>query len=89
LGQALVIYIASSPRPMHELLSPNPQDVSKIFSSEFQGMTTTAVTLDELLEARTTLFATVINCLPAKGKEFLLTLNGPLRRTQASPMWRE
>ena len=81
LGQALVIYIASSPRPMHELLSPNPQDVSKIFSSEFQGMTTTAVTLDELLEARTTLFATVIKCLPAKGKEFLLTLKA------GAPKW--
>ena len=74
LGQALVIYIASSPRPMHELLSPNALDVSKIFSSEFQGMTTKSVSLDELLEPRAKLFATVINCLPAKGKEFLLTL---------------
>ena len=74
LGQALVIYIASSPRPMHELLSPNAQNISRSFASEFQGMTTKPVSLDELLEARAQLFAAVIDCLPAKGKEFLLTL---------------
>jgi hypothetical protein len=74
LGQALVIYIASSPRPMHELLSPNAQDISKAFAAEFQGMTAKPVSLDELLEARTQLFASVLACLSDKGKKFLLTL---------------
>jgi len=81
LGKALVIYIASSPRPMHELLSPNTQDISKAFGAEFQGMTATSVSLDELLEARSKLFATVTACLPAKGKEFLLSLKA------AAPRW--
>lgn len=61
LGRALVIYIASSPRPMHELLSPNPQDISKAFAAEFQGMSAKPVSHDELLEARATLFAAVTN----------------------------
>jgi hypothetical protein len=81
LGQALVIYIASSPRPMHELLSPKPQDISKAFAAEFQGMSAKPVSLDELLEARANLFKAVTNCLPATGKEFLLTLKS------AEPRW--
>ena len=81
LGKAMVIYIASSPRPMHELLSPNIQDISKTFVGEFQGMTVNPVKLDELLETRTKLFSAVIDCLPAKGKEFLIILKS------AEPRW--
>lgn len=81
LGQALVIYIASSPRPMHELLSPNTLDISRAFGAEFQGMTAKPVSLEELLDARAKLFATVIDCLPTKGKEFLLSLKS------AEPRW--
>lgn len=81
LGQALVIYLASSSRPIHELLAPNHLDISKAFDSEFQGMTDDDVSLDELLQSRTQLYSQVIGCLPDKGKEFLLTLKS------GNPKW--
>lgn len=81
LGQVLVIYIASSPRPMHELLAPNTLDITKTFLGEFQGMTENSVELDTLLASRAKLFAGIIQCLPEHGKEFLLTLKS------TTPKW--
>lgn len=39
IRQAFVIYLASSPRPMHELLMPNLLDIEHLYQKEFKFMT--------------------------------------------------
>ena len=43
-----ITYLLSHNRPIAELMNPNWKDISKIYESEFKGMTLTPVTLDEL-----------------------------------------
>jgi len=55
IRKALVVYLASHDRPMHELLDPKPNNGRRIFDNEFAGMTVDPVTYEELIAARNTL----------------------------------
>ena len=59
LLQTFLIYVASSPRPAHELLDPNLIDLGQPYAREFEGMTRTPVPLDTLLATRLRLIADV------------------------------
>ena len=59
LLQTFLIYVASSPRPAHELLDPNLIDLGQPYAREFEGMTRTPVPLDTLLATRLKLIADV------------------------------
>lgn len=74
LFQTFLIYVASSPRPAHELLDPNLIDLGQPFAREFEGMTRTPVPLDTLLATRLKLIADVQSRLDDKARQFLLTL---------------
>ena len=75
LYKALAIYIASSPRPMHEMIAPNKIDIERAYHSEFQGMTQITVELNDLLETRDQLFTDVIDHFPKSSADFLISLN--------------
>lgn len=75
LFRTFLIYVASSNRPMHELLQPNLAAIDEKFAAEFLGMTTEPVTLDELKAVRTRLFADIRARLDDDAMRFLLTLH--------------
>ena len=75
LFRTFLIYVASSGRPAHELLNPNLIDLNQPYSREFEGMTKTAVRLDELLNARKRMIADIQSRFDETTKRFLLTLH--------------
>lgn len=81
IRKAFVIYLASGPRPMHELLDPNLISIDEIFFKEFEGMTTVPVTLDELLKTRVQLIKTTQKELTDDERSFLLSIK------QGEPGW--
>lgn len=51
LRKAFIVYLASHNRPVEELIDPKWKEISEPFKAEFQGMTFSEVTAEELLEA--------------------------------------
>lgn len=90
LFRTFLIYLASSPRPAHELLNPNLIDLERAYAREFEGMTKTPVALDELLETRKKLIADIQGRFDDDTKRFLLGLHdaapefGLIARSQAA-----
>ena len=52
IRRAFVVYLASSNRPIHEVLFPPLRDIRYDYEHNFQGMTAEPVPLDALLAAR-------------------------------------
>ncbi len=75
LFRAFLVYVACSPRPAHELLSPNLSNFDEPYAREFVGMTTIPITLDDLAEARSRLIADISERLDTKAHQFLTTLH--------------
>lgn len=75
LFRTFLIYVASSGRPPHELLSPNLIDLDQPYAREFEGMTAEPVPLDALVETRTRLIDDVRAKLDERAKSFLLSLH--------------
>jgi hypothetical protein len=80
IRQAFVVYLASTNRPIHELLSPQPtNDVFKrefetLFNKQFAGMTDLPVTHTELLPIQRELAIQLINDFSDKERQFLLSV---------------
>jgi hypothetical protein len=74
LFRTFLIYVASSPRPAHELLNPNLIDLEQPYAKEFQGMTRTPVDLDTLLATRKRLVTDLRSRLDEAARHFLLSL---------------
>lgn len=91
--KAFLVYLISSPRPIHEILTPNLKDIPKTAMQEFQGMANTEVTLKDLKNARELLINTIRKTLTTEEKQFLIGLKklAPnwnllgLKRTQVLP----
>jgi hypothetical protein len=81
IRQAFVIYLASGPRPMNELLNPNLTDLKPTFDQEFSGMTFYEISLSELIATRDQLISEINNCLTQQERLFLLSLK------QGEPHW--
>lgn len=75
LFRTFLIYVASSGRPPHELIKPSLVALEKAFVKEFEGMTTTAVHLDELKVAREQLTTDILAKLDDNAMRFLLSLH--------------
>lgn len=71
LRTALIVYLISHDHSPHSLLDPVLRDISQDYEQNFVGMTTEAVALDTLLEARKTLITDVVGNMPDNHKEFL------------------
>ncbi|CAM3663251.1 MULTISPECIES: nucleotidyl transferase AbiEii/AbiGii toxin family protein [Halomonas] len=75
LFRTFLIYIASSPRPAHELLNPNLIKLDQPYTQEFEGMTRASVSLQELLDTRNRLIADIQSRFDENTKRFLMSLH--------------
>lgn len=76
IRKAFVVYLASSPRPIHEILNPNPtlQDMRKTYEDDFVGMTEFATSYEELLKVRLDLTKHLLQVMTANERQFLLSI---------------
>ena len=70
--KAFLVYLISSPRPIHEVIIPNLKDISENTIKEFQGMVNTEVTPEELKSTRELLINTIKDTLTNEEKQFLI-----------------
>lgn len=75
LFRTLLIYMACSSRPLHELIDPNLLTIDQVFGQEFDGMTVDHVPLDTLLAARERLITEVRSRVSGDAAEFLLSVH--------------
>lgn len=71
--KAFIVYLISHNRSLMEVLNPGLQDIKSIFESDFVGMTTESVKLDDLLDARAKLIKNIKESLTETEKKFLLS----------------
>ena len=74
LKNTFLVYLISSPRPMVELIKPNRKPLVEAFEEEFETMTSTPVSLEELENTREQLIHTLQNMLTDFDKNFLLDI---------------
>ncbi|WP_148253392.1 nucleotidyl transferase AbiEii/AbiGii toxin family protein [Aidingimonas lacisalsi] len=75
LFRTFLVYLASSPRPAHELLHPNNIDLDRPYTQEFEGMTRNPISLGELRETRERLVRDIQSRCDDDTKRFLLGLH--------------
>jgi len=73
LVESFIVYLISHNRPIAELLKPSKKDISGIFETEFETMTRTPVTLEELKKIQKKLSQMVRDCLTQQDRRFLLS----------------
>jgi len=73
IRKAFIVYLLSHPRPIVELLNPNKIDISRIFETEFKGMTNEEISLQNLLDARDDLIHEINQTLSDDEKAFIVT----------------
>jgi hypothetical protein len=74
LRKAFIVYLLSHNRPMAEILAPMRLDISTEFARGFDGMTESPVTLDELLQTRDDVIASIVGNMPADHRRFLISI---------------
>ena len=75
LFRVFMVYVASSARPIHELLAPQTPLREDLYDGEFLGMTREAVSLDALADTARTLHADINSRLRRDVTSFLLSLH--------------
>ena len=73
IRKAFIVYLLSHPRPIVELLNPNKIDISKMFETEFLGMTDEEITLKSLLDSRDQLIKSINFSLSNNEKLFIIS----------------
>jgi hypothetical protein len=73
LRAAFIVYLLSHNRPMAEVLAVRPKDISAEFVAGFQGMTAEAVSVNDLIAARTALVDAVVTNMPKGHRQFLVS----------------
>lgn len=89
--QAFIIYLASAPRPMHELLDPRISDASQYefehtFKNEFAGMTTISVAHEELKDIRARLPQLLLDSFTENERMFLVHLKSGMPNWSLLPI---
>ena len=74
IRRAFVVYLASSNRPVHEVLFPPLRNIQHDYEHNFQGMTAEPVPLDALLAARERMVRELQQGLDDDERRFLLSL---------------
>ncbi len=74
IRRAFVVYLASSNRPVHEVLFTSLRDIRYDYEHSFQGMTTEPVPLEVLLAARKRMMHEIQQGLDHSERRFLLSL---------------
>lgn len=81
MRRAFVVYLASHNRTVHEVLFPSRKPLRLAYEGSFSGMTSTPVTLDDLVAVRERLCAELPASLDEAEREFLRSL------VRARPAW--
>lgn len=81
IRKAFIVYLACSPRPMHELLDPNLIDISQLYENEFSGMTSVTTSYEELIDIRQKLIELLKKTLKQEERNFLYSVK------QGQPQW--
>lgn len=74
IRRAFVVYLASSNRPIHEVLFPTLRDIRHDYEHNFQGMTAQPVPLDKLVAVREHMVREIQQGLDDDERHFLLSL---------------
>lgn len=74
IRQAFVVYLASSPNPISNLLSPNLLNIKNAYQEDFLNMTEQHIPLSDLLSVRDRLIEELPLSLSEKERLFLLSL---------------
>lgn len=72
LRRAFLVYLISHDRPMAEVLSARPKDITMEFERGFVGMTREPVSLTDLLATREALVSQIVGAMPDTHRQFLL-----------------
>jgi hypothetical protein len=75
------VHLISHDRPMVELLNPNFQGLQETVKNEFEGMTYTKISLEELEAARAELVKAIGQKLTDTERQFILSVK------KGSPRW--
>ena len=81
IRRSFLVYLIGHNRPMSELIEPNRLDLHTPFTNEFQGMTTEAVSVEELEAVRERLIETVSESLTDDERTFLFSMK------RLDPQW--
>lgn len=81
IRRAFVVYLASSNRPIHEVLFPALRDIQHDYANNFMGMTAVPVPLEALLATRLRLMHELQQGLDGNERRFLLSL------VRGTPEW--
>ncbi|MFN7903755.1 MAG: nucleotidyl transferase AbiEii/AbiGii toxin family protein [Pseudobdellovibrionaceae bacterium] len=76
-----LVYLMCHRRPPHELLKPTLKDQSKLFNSDFEGMTNTVFKYKDFLETRDILINKINTNLNSEDKIFLISF------FEGNPTW--
>ena len=71
--EGFIAYLLSHPRPIAEVMSPRLKDIKKSFINEFNGMTSQAITVDELIVIPEKLIAALKTHFTQQEFDFLLS----------------
>lgn len=74
IKDTFLVYLISHNRPLAELLAPKPQNISKLYESEFKDMTYKEVSLEELYQTRKMMIKAIHKGLNENDRQFLLSL---------------
>jgi predicted nucleotidyltransferase component of viral defense system len=74
IRRAFIVYLISHPRPMIEILNPQPKDVRDIFEKEFKGMIAEEVTCEDLHTARDDLVSMLQSQLTTDERRFIVSV---------------
>lgn len=81
LRRAFIVYLLSHDRPMHEVLTARPKDISGEYKRSFAGMTEDAVEMEDLLAARKATIEAVVSGMPDEHRRFLVSFE------EGAPDW--
>jgi predicted nucleotidyltransferase component of viral defense system len=81
IRKAFIVYLISHPRPMIEILSPQPKDIRDIFQKEFKDMIAENVTCENLDTTRDDLVSMLRSKLTTEERKFIVSVK------EGYPMW--
>ena len=79
--RAFIVYLISHPRPMIEILNPQPKDMRDIFEKEFKGMIAEDVTCENLHTTRDVLVSMLRSELTTEERRFIVSVK------ESHPRW--
>lgn len=73
LKESFIVYLISHNRKILEILNPNYKDISDMYNTDFEGMTTDPVSIGELERARELLVKEISLSLDDRDRNFLIS----------------